>query len=349
MDRLRIRRFEEKDLQALYELLSDEEVMRYIEPPYSFPQTEAFLQSAGLALSPLIYAVETANHDFVGYVIYHDYDEESKEIGWVLRRAFWGRGYAGKLTKQLIEKAYAEGKSAVLECSPAQAATKHIAEKFGFSYRKQRDGCEVYQLDRNAWFHVACIDPQTFVISEYRHPEEPHCYLLCGETEAVLIDTGLGISDLRAIVDSLTGLPLTVLTTHVHWDHIGAHRLFARFAVHEAEKDWIADRFPLSTERVKAQLCSESCLFPASIENIRFFADDASDFLLRVAESGEKLDAIIMDPPRSGSTERFLQSACKVKPKRIVPIDNFPLTEHVETVVLMSRVAPYTHSKGANK
>ena len=183
MDRLRIRRFEEKDLQALYELLSDEEVMRYIEPPYSFPQTEAFLHSAGLSRSPLIYAVETANRDFVGYVIYHDYDAESKEIGWVLRRAFWGRGYAGKLTKQLIEKAYAEGKSAVLECSPAQAVTKHIAEKFGFSYLGQRDGCEVYQLDRNSWFHVACIDPQTFVISEYRHPEEPHCYLLCGETE----------------------------------------------------------------------------------------------------------------------------------------------------------------------
>ena len=137
MATLNIRRFEEDDLQALYELLSDEEVMRYIEPPYSLPQTEAFLHSAGLSRSPLIYAVETANRDFVGYVIYHDYDEESKEIGWVLRRAFWGRGYAGALTKQLIEKAYAEGKSAVLECSPAQAATKHIAEKFGFSYLGQ--------------------------------------------------------------------------------------------------------------------------------------------------------------------------------------------------------------------
>ena len=100
------------------------------------------------------------------------------------------------------------------------------------------------------------------------------------------------------------------------------------------------------------------------IENIRFFADDASDFLLRVAESGEKLDVVIMDPPRSGSTERFLESACKVKPKRIVyvscnpetlardlqllkrwnyhcerlvPIDNFPLTEHLECVALLEK------------
>lgn len=46
MDRLRIRRFKKDDLQALYELLSDEDVMCYIEPPYSFPQTEAFLHSA---------------------------------------------------------------------------------------------------------------------------------------------------------------------------------------------------------------------------------------------------------------------------------------------------------------
>ena len=86
MDTLNIRHFKKDDLQALYELLSDEEVMRYIEPPYSFPQTEAFLHSAGLSRSPLIYAVETANRDFVGYVIYHDYDEQSKEIGWVLRQ-----------------------------------------------------------------------------------------------------------------------------------------------------------------------------------------------------------------------------------------------------------------------
>ena len=78
------------------------------------------MQSAGLILSLLIYVVEMANHDFVSYVIYHDYDAESKEIGWVRRRAFWGRGYAGTLTKQLIEKAYAERKSAVLECSPTQ-------------------------------------------------------------------------------------------------------------------------------------------------------------------------------------------------------------------------------------
>ena len=56
------------------------------------------------------------------------------------------------------------------------------------------------------WFTVEKIDSQTFAISEYKHWEETHCYLLCGEESAVLIDTGLGVSNIREIVDT-TGKP----------------------------------------------------------------------------------------------------------------------------------------------
>ena len=35
------------------------------------------------------------------------------------------------------------------------------------------------------WFTVEKIDSQTFAISEYKHWEETHCYLLCGEESAV--------------------------------------------------------------------------------------------------------------------------------------------------------------------
>lgn len=127
-----IRRFEESDLQSLYELLSDEEVMRYIEPPYTLEKTEWFLKTAGLSENPLIYAVDDEDGSFVGYVIYHDYDDDSKEIGWILCQQFWGKGIAQKLTEMLVQKAKADGKSAVIECAPEQEATKHIAEKFGF-------------------------------------------------------------------------------------------------------------------------------------------------------------------------------------------------------------------------
>lgn len=146
--KMHIRCFEEKDLLPLFELLSDEEVMRYIEPPYTMEQTKAFLEKAGLSEPPLIHAVEDENGIFAGYVIYHDYEEGSIEIGWILKRAFWGKGCAEALTRKLIGRAASEGKSVVIECAPEQQVTAHIAEKFGFTYAGRRDGLDVYILER---------------------------------------------------------------------------------------------------------------------------------------------------------------------------------------------------------
>ena len=116
------------------------------------------------------------------------------------------------------------------------------------------------------WFTVETIDAQTFAISEYQHWEETHCYLLCGQDKTVLIDTGLGVSNIKRVVDSLTTLPVTVLTTHVHWDHIGGHGSFDRIAVHEAEKDWITGSFPLSLKEVKKQLTKPPCSLPEEFD-----------------------------------------------------------------------------------
>ena len=100
------------------------------------------------------------------------------------------------------------------------------------------------------------------------------------------------------------------------------------------------------------------------IDNIRFICDDAADCMLKMSGVGERVDIILMDPPRTGSTEVFLKSAAKMKPQKIVyvscgpetlardlkileklgyhlvqaqPVDMFPMTYHVETVVLLSR------------
>lgn len=48
----------------------------------------------------------------------------------------------------------------------------------------------------NNWFTIDQIDENSFIISEYRHWEETHCYLLNGNTRRLLIDTGLGISNI---------------------------------------------------------------------------------------------------------------------------------------------------------
>ena len=140
-----IRRMRSGDGDELYRLLSDPMVMRYLEPPYDRAQVEVFLHTAGLAEPPLVYAVEE-NGAFLGYVIYHAYDEQSVEIGWVLLPEYWGRGYASALTERLIDRARQEQKSVVIECAPAQEATKRIAVKKGFRACGNCDGLAVYRL-----------------------------------------------------------------------------------------------------------------------------------------------------------------------------------------------------------
>lgn len=96
----------------------------------------------------------------------------------------------------------------------------------------------------NDWFTVERIDAQTYAISEYGHWEQVHSYLVIGDHLAVLIDTGLGIGDIKTVVEQLTSLPVKVLTTHVHWDHIGGHGSFSEVYVHPLEQDWLVHAIP---------------------------------------------------------------------------------------------------------
>ena len=140
---------------------------------------------------------------------------------------------------------------------------------------------------KNDWFTVEEIDRNTFAISEYRHWEETHCWLVCGSRSAALIDTGLGVSDLKAVVDELTDLPVHALTTHVHWDHLGGHRYWP-FAVHEAEAEWISGAFPLPLSAVKKSLTAQPCTFPQdfSIDEYCVF-QGAPD---RILHDGDRID-----------------------------------------------------------
>lgn len=143
--KLTIRLMTKHDLDPLHDLLSDSRVMHYLEPVYSREKTEDFLMNAGLSDPPLIYAVDKDGR-FIGYVIFHDYDEDSIEIGWVLHPDHWRKGYAAYLTKLLMEKALSLGKQVVIECSPEQEVTKHIACKNGFEYEGLIDGLDVFRF-----------------------------------------------------------------------------------------------------------------------------------------------------------------------------------------------------------
>ena len=140
-----IRKMTISDAEPLFRLLSDPRVMQFLEPPYTKEQAEQFLLKAGLSEIPLIYAVEKEER-FIGYVIFHDYDAEAIEIGWVLDPSCWGQGIASVLTAQMIENAKRIGKHVVIECVPEQKSTVRIAEKFGFQSYGIPDGLFVFRL-----------------------------------------------------------------------------------------------------------------------------------------------------------------------------------------------------------
>ena len=100
------------------------------------------------------------------------------------------------------------------------------------------------------------------------------------------------------------------------------------------------------------------------VVNISFRQGDAGEFMEAMAAADEKADVVFMDPPRSGSTEEFMDAVAILNPDRVVyvscnpetlardlayfkkkgyraekawAVDQFPMTGHVETVVLVSR------------
>ena len=143
---MKIREFKTGDIQNLFETLSDPEVMTYIEDPYTYEQTQELLDDVMASGNPSIHAAEDDNGNYIGYVIFHEYEDDSYELGWILKRAEWGKGYASRLTEMMIDKPRKLGVNAVIECDLGQEVTKHIAEKHGFVFDEIFDGCEVYRL-----------------------------------------------------------------------------------------------------------------------------------------------------------------------------------------------------------
>lgn len=67
-------------------------------------------------------------------------------------------------------------------------------------------------------------------------------FLIAGPDNALLIDTGFGKGDLKAEVESLTSVPVTVVQTHADGDHTGCTRLFTDVLMHPSEMDYFAAR-----------------------------------------------------------------------------------------------------------
>ena len=132
----------------------------------------------------------------------------------------------------------------------------------------------------NDWYTIDQIDEDTYIISEYRHWEETHCYLLNGSKRSLLIDTGLGICNIYDKVLKLTDNPVTAVATHIHWDHIGGHTYFPDFYAHEDEITWLNGGFPLSMKQIK-DMVVDRCNLPEGydVQEYKFFQGNPTRIL----------------------------------------------------------------------
>lgn len=90
------------------------------------------------------------------------------------------------------------------------------------------------------WFRITEPSPGVFAIQEPLQRERVLSYLVLGDNRALLIDTGTGAASMKAAVETLTDLPVLLINSHTHWDHVGSNHEFADIAVHRAEAHELA-------------------------------------------------------------------------------------------------------------
>ena len=152
------------------------------------------------------------------------------------------------------------------------------------------------------WFTIDRIDQDTCILSEYRHWEETHCYLLNGTDRSLLIDTGLGICNIHDQVLRLTDKPITAVATHIHWDHIGGHAFFPDFYAHDAELNWLNGEFPLTMEQIKGMVV-DRCDLPEGydVSKYEFFQGNPTRVLKddEIITIGDRIVQILHTPGHS--------------------------------------------------
>jgi glyoxylase-like metal-dependent hydrolase (beta-lactamase superfamily II) len=138
-----------------------------------------------------------------------------------------------KIGSQLIRIAVHEIAVVLLSCvalsmvlSPALVAQTPIPDWCRALPRPEYKTLERVPVS-DPWFEVYKIVPGVFAIYEPHQAEEVISYLIVGESRALLFDTGMGISNITKVVDELSTMPVVVLNSHTHNDHVGDNWRFA--------------------------------------------------------------------------------------------------------------------------
>lgn len=94
------------------------------------------------------------------------------------------------------------------------------------------------------WFEVVHFPHGVTMIAEPHHREDVKSYLVEGDRDVAVLDTGMGVGDFAGLVRELSDKDPIVLHSHAHFDHIGASSRFARILVHTSEADDLRAGYP---------------------------------------------------------------------------------------------------------
>lgn len=167
--RLKLRDWEEADLEPFSRLNADEDVMTYFPKTLSAEETKVFYQSIVAELKECgfgLYAVEVKqNNEFIGFIGFHRATFEADftpciEIGWRLKKEAWGKGYATEGASACLEYGFKEfGFREVYSfTADANKPSKNVMIKIGMSFIKMFDHPKVEKdspLKKHVLYHIA--------------------------------------------------------------------------------------------------------------------------------------------------------------------------------------------------
>ncbi len=152
--RLRLRRFNLDDWSAVYAYASDPVLMTYMEEgPLTKEQTQAFVQANSGDEARTFAVTLKLDNTVIGHMPFHPwFAPRTYEIGWVLQKAYHGRGYASEAALALLKYGFEELKlhRIIATCQPENVLSYRVMEKIGMRREGLFRQC-LYRNDTTWW------------------------------------------------------------------------------------------------------------------------------------------------------------------------------------------------------
>jgi len=150
------------------------------------------------------------------------------------------------------------------DTKPAQKRTSALVQSIKWWKKLPRAvyiGLEKVQTGED-WYEVYRIANGTYAIYEPYQFDEAISYLVLGEKKAALIDTGTGLGNIQRVAAELTRLPVFVLNTHTHWDHIGGNHYFSEIYCYNHPECIAKMTRGVSNDRLRPSITGDSLWKP---------------------------------------------------------------------------------------